>query len=402
MIKKRVQFKNRNGYLLTGLMQLPPKPRAYSIFAHCFTCSKNLKAINHISNKLVSKGIAVLKFDFTGLGESEGEFPDTNFNSNIEDVHAAGEFLNNHYKPPSILVGHSLGGAAMLHAAPDIDSCKAVVTIGSPSSSTHLIKHFVDHEEEIEKTGKARINIGGRSFSIKKQLIDDLKDHNVLERVRELNKALLILHAPFDNIVGIDNAGKIFAAAKHPKSFVSLDDADHLLSDKDDSEYAGSVIASWAQRYIDKEFQYKNNLDKGQVEVVTYESGYFSDIYTNNHHLIADEPESLGGTDMGPTPYDLLLSSLGTCTNITLRMYADRKKIPLSKILTTLNHEKIHLEDCKDCEESTGKADLINREIKLEGELSESQIKRLLEIADKCPVHKTLDSEIRIETKLKN
>lgn len=404
MIQKRVFFKNKTGQSLSGILHFPynKRSKAFSLFAHCFTCTKNLKAINYISNSLVQHGIAVLSFDFTGLGESEGEFSDTNFSSNIDDIFAASGYLNEEYTAPSILIGHSLGGSAVLNAAAKIDSCKAVVTIGSPSSPNHLGKHFKDHYSEIEGKGEAVVNIGGKSFKIKKQFMSDLKSHAVLQKVKELKKPLLILHAPFDKIVGINNAEEIYIAAKHPKSFISLDKADHLLSNPDDSLYAGMVIASWASKYIlERGYEKEIDLNGNQVEVETYDKGFLTDVFTKNHHFVADEPESLGGTGKGPTPYDLLLSALGTCTNITLRMYADRKKISLDKIVTRLNHQKIHTKNCEDCDDKIKKTDLIKREIDLQGDLKEDEIKRLLEIAEKCPVHRTLKSDIKIETKLK-
>ena len=401
MIQKRVDFKNENGFELSGLLQLPQggKPKTFALFAHCFTCTKNLKAINHIGNALAENGIGVLKFDFTGLGGSEGEFSDTNFSSNVDDIIAACKFMEKEYSSPSIMIGHSLGGSAVLSAAAKIDSCKAVVTIGSPSTPSHLGKHFQDHYCEIEEKGEAEVNIGGRSFKIKKQFMDDLKNQSVLKEVENLKKPLLIMHAPFDKIVGINNAEELYVAAKHPKSFISLDDADHLLSKSDDSFYAGKVIASWASKYIETEEENQIDLKGNQVLVETYEKGFFSNVSTKDHHFVADEPESFGGTNKGPTPYDLLLAALGTCTNMTLRMYADRKEISLERIVSRLNHEKVHIEDCEDCEEKDKKIDLITKEIELHGDLTEEQIERLLEIADKCPVHRTLKSDIKIESK---
>lgn len=406
MIQKKVNFKNQNGYNLSGILQLPDtKPLAYALFTHCFTCSKNLKAIHNISASLLDQQIGVLRFDFTGLGESEGDFADTNFTSNIEDIFAACEFLREKYELPSILVGHSLGGAAVLQAAKEIDSCKAVVTIGAPSDPSHVVHHIGSKKEEIEKEGVAEVNIVGRKFKLKKQFLDDLKKQRLLDKVKNLNRALLILHAPYDNIVGIDNASEIFLAAKHPKSFISLDNADHLLSDPKDSYYVGFVIAAWARKYLGNfdEMNSSKPLDisKNQVTVETYESGYYSYINANGHDLIVDEPLSYGGTNKGPTPYDLLLASLGSCTNITLRMYADRKGIPLKKVITRLNHQRIHAEDCEECETREGKVDFIEKEIELFGDLTEDQRKRMLEIDDRCPVTRTLSSEISIKSSLK-
>ncbi|MGI9534006.1 MAG: bifunctional alpha/beta hydrolase/OsmC family protein [Thermodesulfobacteriota bacterium] len=405
MIQERIRFKNRKNYELTGIVQLPDrKPNAFALFAHCFTCSKNIKAVGHIADSLVKSGIGVLRFDFTGLGESEGEFSDTNFSSNIEDINDACEYLKNNFMPPSILIGHSLGGAAVLHAAGDIKSCKAVVTIASPSSPEHIIRHF-RNSEEIDKKGVAEVNIAGRSFNIKKQFVDNLKEQKLIERVKNLNKAILILHSPFDNVVGIDNASEIFLAAKHPKSYISLDNADHMLSNPADSSYVGFVIASWVKKYTDKINDEQDDvfpsLDGNDVAVSTKLSGYFSTINASGHYLFADEPIKFGGTENGPTPYDLLLASLGSCVNMTLKMYADRKEIPLENVITRLSHKKVHAEDCEDCETNEGKIDYIEKEIELKGDISEDQLDRLLYISEKCPVHKTLKSEVSITSKIK-
>ena len=405
MIQERIKFKNRKNFELTGIIQLPDrKPSAFALFTHCFTCSKNIKAIGHISDSLVKRGIGVLRFDFTGLGESEGDFSDTNFSSNVEDIYDACDYLNEKFLPPSVLIGHSLGGAAVLHAASDIESCKAVVTIASPSSPEHLIQHF-KNSEEIEKKGIAEVSIAGRSFNIKKQFIENLKEQRLIERVKNLNRALLIFHSPFDKVVGIDNASELFLAARHPKSFISLDKADHMLSDPEDSSYVGFVIASWVKKYTGETIVgYDDNfvnLEGGDVAVSTKSSGFFSTINANGHYLFADEPIKFGGTDNGPSPYDLLLASLGSCVNMTLKMYADRKKIPLERVITRLSHKKIHAEDCEDCETKEGKIDYIEKNIEVEGDLTEEQIDRLLYISEKCPVNKTLKSEVSISSKIK-
>jgi len=405
MIQERIKFKNRKNYELTGIVHIPErKPKAFALFTHCFTCSKNIKAVGHISDSLVRSGIGVLRFDFTGLGESEGDFSDTNFSSNLEDIYDACEYLKNNFIPPSILIGHSLGGAAVLHVAGDIESCKAVVAIASPSSPEHIIRH-IPNRDEIEKKGEAVVNIAGRSFKIKKQFVDDIKDQKLIERIKNLNRALLILHSPFDNVVGIDNAGELFLAAKHPKSYVSLDKADHMLSDPEDSRYVGYLIAAWVDKYTGNALEeYDDNfagLDGRDVSVSTKISGYFSTINANGHYLTADEPIKFGGTDKGPSPYDLLLASLGSCVNMTLKMYADRKKLPLEKVITRLSHKKIHAEDCEDCETKEGKIDFIEKEIEVTGDLTDEQVERLHYISEKCPVNKTLKSEVSISSKIK-
>ncbi len=406
MQTKRLTFENPSGVKLSALLDLPvnPVPNAYALFAHCFTCTKNFKAAHNVSIALNQAGIAVLRFDFTGLGDSEGDFSETGLSSNVEDVVAAADFLKAEYEAPKILIGHSLGGAAVLQAAGRIDSTRAVTTIGAPGDPRHVEKHLSTSREQIEKDGEAEVELGGKSFKIKKQFLDDLDSNRMKEAIRKLHrKALLILHSPIDNVVGIDNAATIFMAAKHPKSFVSLDQADHLLSDERDSLYAGAVIAAWARKYIGIPIEKIRPAESEDHRVVarTGKSGYRTEISASGHDLIADEPESLGGSDMGPNPYDYLAAGLGACTTMTLRMYADRKEWPLDEIVARLKHQKVHADACEDCETKSGKLDEIDREIEVIGDLSEEQRKRLLEIADKCPVHRTLHSEIKVRTRLK-
>lgn len=402
---KRLKFSNADGEKLAARLDLPldGEPKAYALFAHCFTCSKNLKAIGNISRALTREGIAVLRFDFTGLGESEGDFADTNFSSNVDDLIAAADFLESEYQAPQLLIGHSLGGAAVVQAAAKISSVEAVTTINSPCHPADVMKLLDSAQDEIEEMGEAEVVLAGRKFTIRKQFLDDLEETRMKETIENLRKALLILHSPVDNIVGIDNAADIFQAAKHPKSFVSLDDADHLLSEEEDSLYAGTVIAAWARRYIDLPLVDKEKIDLTDNRVVaeTGESGMFTEIVANGHPLVSDEPEKAGGTDLGPSPYELLAAALGACTSMTLRMYADKKEIPLEKVVVRLKHNKVHAEDCRDCETREGRIDRIEREIELFGELDDDQRQRMLEIADKCPVHRTLQSEIVVDSRLK-
>jgi putative redox protein len=405
MQSKKLMFTNFTGEQLSASLEIPVdgQPVAYALFAHCFTCSKNYKAVTHISRALTKENIAVLRFDFTGLGESEGEFSETNFSSNVGDIVAAAEFLKKEYEAPRILIGHSLGGTAMLQAAVKIPSSVAVVTISSPFDPKHVIHHLGSTKEKIETEGEAEVMLGGRPFRLQKQFLDDIKQADMQKTIRNLNKALLILHSPIDNVVGPDHAAQIFQAAKHPKSFVSLDRADHLLSDRHDSLYVGSLIASWARKYIERP-EKKSEItvpSDNRVIVHTGSTGYFTEISANGYNLTADEPISVGGTDMGPTPYDYLVTALGSCTAITIRMYADRKGWPVESITVRLRHQKIHAEDCETCETKTGKIDYIERELDLSGPLDEQQRKRLLEIADKCPVHRTLHSEVNVKTVLK-
>jgi len=374
-------------------------PIAYAIFAHCFTCTKNLSAIGNISNALTKHRIAVLRFDFTGLGDSEGNFTDTNFSSNVSDLISAADYIVKNYTAPQILIGHSLGGAAALLAAGKIPSLKAVVTIGAPFEPSHIMKLIKDDVKKIEETGKATVSIGGRPFEIKKQFLDDLLENKEEDKITRLKTSLLILHSPQDKIVNINNAAKIYKAAGHPKSFITLDGADHLLSKKEDSYYVGEVISTWVKRYID--IPKKTELvSKKKVAVRIGNQGYTTEIKAGEHIFLADEPEPVGGNNLGPSPYDLLTSALGACTAMTLRMYADRKKIDLKEIRIHLQHSKIYTEDSNNCEKSSAKIDQIERSIEVEGNLTEAMKQKLLEIADKCPVHKTLLSEIKINTTL--
>jgi putative redox protein len=398
---ERVRFTNEQGHELAARIDYPPEgaPEAYALFAHCFTCSKDLRAVGAVSRALNRQNIAVLRFDFTGLGESEGDFSDTNFSSNVGDLVEAADYLREHEDAPRILVGHSLGGAAVLQAAQHIPSAEAVATIAAPYDPEHVTRLLDDKLEEIKSSGEARITLAGRSFTIRKQFLEDLAATKMEETIRTLERALLVFHSPLDKTVGIDNASRIFKAAKHPKSFISLDDADHLLTDAADAEYVGTVLGAWARKYVEETDEASEHTE-GQVITCT-EDEYRTEIRAGRHALVADEPEDVGGTDAGPTPYDYLLAALGSCTGMTLRMYADRKEWPLEEATVRLNHEKIHAEDCADCDQTDGKVDRIEREIDVTGDLTDEQRQRLLEIANKCPVHRTLHSEIHVESSLR-
>ncbi|MCE5336336.1 MAG: alpha/beta fold hydrolase [Desulfobacteraceae bacterium] len=403
---QKLSFRNVEGKLLSARLDLPAdqKPKAFAIFAHCFTCTKNFNAVVNINRALAVHGIAVLRFDFTGLGESEGDFAETNFSTNVSDLVAAAEFLRENYQAPTLLVGHSLGGGAVLLAAGKIPSVLAVSTIAAPANPVNLVNLMnEDSRKRMEKEGEALINISGKDFRIRKQFLQDLQQNRIDDAVNSLRKPLLIFHSPVDGIVSIDNAARIFMAARHPKSFISLDTADHLLSNRGDSLYVGSVLASWAQRYLKLPEQSGMPSDDGKSQVVARigRKGFQTEIVANGHSLIADEPIPVGGANTGPNPYDLLVSALGACTGMTLRMYADRKKIPLEAAVVRLTHRKIHAQDCAECAENTRTIDSIEREIELQGDLDGEARKRLLEIADRCPVHRTLQSKIQIETRLK-
>jgi putative redox protein len=403
MHTKRVTFENAVGHKLAALLDLPvdDEPIAYALFAHCFTCSKDYKGVARVSRALAAEGVAVLRFDFTGLGESEGEFADTTFSSNIADLAAAADYMSRELQAPKILIGHSLGGAAVLQAAARIPSAAAVATIATPSSTEHLAGMIRSNHAEIESTGEAEVRIAGRTFKIRKEFVDDLSAVNMHDATAGLGRALLVFHSPADTIVGIDHAQQIFEAANDPKSFISLDRADHLLSDADDARYVGSMIASWARRFIGRPQEEVKQGRPGDNRIfVRTEGGYRTEVLANGHPLVADEPQSLGGTNAGPTPYELLSSALGTCTSITLRMYADRKGWPLEAVEVRLAHEKIHCEDCGEPDRPSSRIDHFAREIILEGPLDEKQRGRLLAVADRCPVHRTLNGPTEITTTL--
>jgi uncharacterized OsmC-like protein/alpha/beta superfamily hydrolase len=393
----RIRFPAAAGHELAARLEMPAgTARAYALFAHCFTCSKESRAAVFVARALVARGIAVLRFDFTGLGASGGEFADSTFSSNVEDVVCAARYLAQHHGAPQILIGHSLGGAAVLAAAGDITEARAVVTIGAPYEPSHVERLLAD-PEALRTKGEAPVDIGGRPFHIRSEFLEDLRRHDPPSRIAALNKALLILHAPRDTVVDIDNAAKIFMAARHPKSYVSLDDADHLLSKADDAAYAAEIIAAWSSRYLEGATQ---EVVRG-VRVVEAGQGKFAqDIYAGRHRLRADEPVAMGGGDTGPSPYDLLAAALGACTAMTLRLYADRKKMALERVSVELNHGKVHAIECAECETREGRIDRIERVLTLEGDLDEEARAKLVEIANKCPVHRTLESEVWIPTRL--
>jgi putative redox protein len=403
--REKVTFTNGHGETLAGLLERPEEtPKAYALFAHCFTCSKNVGAASRISRALAAQGFAVLRFDFTGLGNSEGDFANTNFSSNVSDLAYAARHMAASHGPVELLIGHSLGGAAVLAAAGDLPEAKAVVTIGAPSDPGHIEHLLRDHLDGIEADGEAVVDLAGRRFTIKKQFLKDIRGRPLGQRVATLRKALLVMHSPVDDIVGVDEASKIFLAAKHPKSFVSLDRADHLLNDPRDAQFVADVVAAWAGRYVlaaaGETASERPALNPGEVLVRDIGDGLTNEVFSGVHRLWADEPVVGGGADRGPDPYKYLLAALGACTSMTLRLYARHKKLALRRVTVKLRHEKIHAEDCRDCETKIGKLDRIEREIIVEGDFDDDQRRRLLEIADRCPVHRTLKSEIHIVSRL--
>jgi putative redox protein len=397
---RKITFPGATGGMLAARLDLPAKPRAFALFAHCFTCGKDIFAAARIAEGLTSRGIAVLRFDFTGLGSSEGEFANTNFSSNVGDLLAAAGYLRQSYAAPTLLIGHSLGGSAVLAAAPHLPEAAGVVTIGAPSSATHVTGSFAADLAEINEKGTAEVTIAGRPFTIAKQFLDDVAGQNFLDGLANMKKALLVCHAPRDEYVGIENATAIFTAARHPKSFLSLDTADHLVRKREDAIYLADVIAAWASRYLPATEE-AAALPPGVVDVRETRTGPLAQqVRAGRHVLMAGEPIAVGGDDAGPGPYDYLLAALGACTSMTMRLYAERKGITAQRFSVRLSHRRIHAEDCADCETKEGNIGEITRDIMIEGDVSEAARARLMEIADRCPVHETLTHEIKIRSRL--
>ncbi|GLS33532.1 putative redox protein [Mesorhizobium albiziae] len=402
-ITQRLQFAGHSGATLAARLDLPNgQLRAYALFAHCFTCSKDLAAARCIAAELAREGVAVLRFDFTGLGSSEGEFASTNFSSNVADLLSAVDYLRDHYQAPSLLIGHSLGGAAVLAVAKDVPEVRAVATIGAPADTVHVLKNFGTSLKEIEESGQAEVDLAGRRFLVKRQFVDDARAQRISDAVAALKKPLLILHSPLDQTVGIENATKIFQAAKHPKSFVSLDRADHLLTKHEDASFAARVISGWLTRYLTADAP-QGSAPVEHVRVTETSQGRFQNaVQAGRHRLFADEPESAGGLDTGPSPYDFLSIALGACTSMTLRVYAEHKKLTLGRISVDVSHAKIHARDCEECTESErgsgARIDRFERVISVDGEVSQELRAKVVEIAAKCPVHRTLETVAKVAT----
>ncbi|HEY1970542.1 MAG TPA: alpha/beta fold hydrolase [Pseudonocardia sp.] len=409
MKSQKFEFTGAHGAPLAARLDLPEMaPRAYALFAHCFTCNKDVIAASRIARALTEFDIAVLRFDFTGLGGSGGDFGNTDFSSNIADLRCAADHLREHFAAPTLLVGHSLGGAAVLASAHQIPEVRAVATIGAPADPDHVARLFAANRSEIEERGEAEVELGGRRFRIRREFLEDIAMQPQAERITKLRAALLVMHSPIDEVVGVDNARQIFDAARHPKSYISLDGADHLLRKRADAEFVATVLGTWAARYTTDpaarrgKDQAVDPPPPGLVVVTENDpdSGtapFGQRITVGRHVLSADEPEPIG-TDSGPNPYDLLLAALGACTSMTVRMYAQRKQWPLEQVTVALRHSRIHATDCAECETKIGMLDHIERTIRFTGALDDEQRARLLEIADKCPVHRTLHSEIVVNT----
>lgn len=398
---RKIDFTGPTGHVLSGAIDLPTagRPRAVALFAHCFTCSKDSHAARRIAMALADHGIATMRFDFTGLGASGGSFAESHFSANVADLVAAATALADDIGAPSLLIGHSLGGAAVIAAAADLPQVKAVVTLGAPFDVGHALDQL--HGGDLpDDDGPFDVSIGGRPFTVDRAFIQDMRSHDQGARLAKLGRALLVMHSVTDATVGIDNARQIFEAARHPKSFVTLDRADHLLNDPADAAYVAAIIAAWAERYVPLAAPERPELAEGVVRVETAGGKFLQDIYASGHHLLGDEPIGYGGSNLGPTPYDLLLAALGTCTSMTIKLVADREGIPLSHVAVDLSHQRCHSADCADQGEGKPKLDVIDRVISLEGPLDEAQRARLLAIADRCPVHRTLENHPVIRTSL--
>ena len=400
----RLEIENRKGLKLQAYLELPAnqKPNHFAIFAHCFSCNSNFNAVKNISRSLSNHGFGVLRFDFTGLGRSEGEFAESHFSANVEDLLDVSAFLEKNYKAPSLLVGHSLGGAAVIVAASKLENVKAVATVGAPATVghvTHLFSHGID---DIPEKGEVEVKIGGRPFKINQEFVNDFSKTDLPEIIKDLRKPLLVMHAPFDKVVGIENAHEIYHNAIHPKSFVSLDDADHLLSRPKDSIYVGKMIGTWVERYFEQEENKMISTEGEQLvgHLNLLEDNFTTSIQTKKHSFIADEPESVGGKDFGPSPYDFLSAGLAACTVMTLKMYAERKKWDLQEVFVYITYSKKHSDDLDIAVDTPTRFDHLKKKLKFIGNLDEKQRQRLKEIAAKCPVHKTLQSKIIIETEL--
>lgn len=395
----RTRFTNRDGIVLTGNLELPPGGhyQATAVFAHCFTCGRDVRAAREITRALATAGFAVLRFDFTGLGESQGDFADTTFSSNLDDLEDAAKHLAERLEAPQLLVGHSLGGTAVLAVAERLESVRAIATVAAPSTPTNVLKHFDGHLDEIRETGSAEVDLAGRTFRIRRDFVEDAQSHDLEARLAGLDRALLVLHSPLDRVVSVDHAQRIFTAARHPKSFVSLDQADHLLGRSQDARYAAGVIAAWAGRFLDID---RPAEEAGVLVTGRTEDGFLCRLQAGGHELLADEPADVGGEDQGPDPYEYLAAALGSCTVMTLNMYARHKKLAVERVACRVRHRRIHADDCEACETDSGKLDELSREIEIEGNVDESTRQRMLEIADRCPVHRSLSAEISMVSRL--
>jgi len=404
MKNTKLEIINKKGYKLQSYLELPAnqKPSYYAIFAHCFSCSSSFSAVRNITRSLTNFGFGVVRFDFTGLGRSEGEFAESYFSANVDDLLAVNDFMKMNYDAPSLLIGHSLGGAAVIVAASKLDNIKAVATIGAPSTVGHVTHLFSHNISEIKEKGEVEVHIGGRPFKINEEFVNDFSKTDLPKTIKKLRKPILVMHAPTDTIVGIENAREIYNNAKHPKSFISLDNADHLLSNSRDSNYVGRMIGVWVERYF--ELQDNEMLSTDGEQLVAHlnlkEDNFTTSIQTSKHNFIADEPESIGGDDFGPSPYDLLSAGLAACTVMTLKLYAERKKWDLQEVYAYVTYSKKHSDDLMIDAETPTHFDHISKRLRFVGNLDKKQKQRLKDIASKCPVHRTLQSQVIIDTEV--
>lgn len=416
MKSTKTHFKGARGQKLAAQLDLPVDGQATSValFAHCFTCGKDLIAAKNISRALTAEGFGVLRFDFTGIGQSEGSFEDSSFSQDVDDIVFLVEELAKQELKVELLIGHSLGGAAVVQAVSRLPKIKALVTIGAPASPSHVTHLFESAIDEIKEEGAAKVMLAGRPFKVGKKLLDDLQEQKIVGCLKNFEGAYLNLHAPEDAYVSIDNATALFKMAHHPKSYISLDGMDHLLSNPKDSLRVGKLVATWVDSFIFGDIELaKNNSDteheafqkinphNDQVAALLPKDDAYTTLIKmgDTHRLISDEPTSLGGNDLGPTPYELLSAGLASCTAITIKMYAQRKEWPLEDVHVYIEHSKIDAPEEHKAAAQNRKIDHFKRIIKLDGpDLDDDQKARLLDIANKCPVHRTLHMPVVTST----
>lgn len=395
MSDKSFTFQNEEGRPLSGLLESPEgTPRGWAIFAHCFTCGKDSRAAVHISRALSRAGIGVLRFDFagTGIGSAHGEA--VSFASDVTDLKSAANAMTAAGMTPSLLIGHSLGGTAALVAAADLPDIVAVATIGAPAELQHILKVFNASDlDTVRRDGEASVEIAGRPFLIRRSFIDAVAEVDVEKAVAALRRPLLVLHSPIDQVVGIEHASRIFVAARHPKSFVSLDMADHLIADAANANFVSAMVATWANRYLSPLVADLPQVEAADgVEAIETLAGKFQlRVRSGKHTIFSDEPASVGGLGSGLSPYELVSAGLAACTVMTMRLYANRKGFPLERASTRVEHKKVA---------DMVPPDRFTRTIVLEGPLDEEQRARILEIADRCPVDLTLIRGSDVQTDL--
>ncbi len=381
-----LQFEGAAGRRLAGRLESPHgQVRGWALFAHCFTCGKDNLAAVRIARTLAGKGIGVLRFDFAGIGQSEGEFAETSFSSNVEDLVAASRAMAEEGRPVGLLIGHSLGGAAVLAAAGQCSTVRAVVTINAPFDVAHALQQFAPADlEKIEREGMAEVRLADRPFRVGRALVESLRGQEQGQRIASLHRPLLVLHAPTDNLVSLDHATRIYSAARHPKSFISLDRADHLLTGGADAARAAQLIAAWADAYVEEAADAPQPTD---VEAVETGRGKFEvEIRTGRHLMFADEPTDFGGLDNGPSPFQLVSAAVAACMTMTVRLYADRKGWPVRRIRAGVGHSR---------DDGESPRDRFDVRVSFDGALDEEQHDKLLEIARKCPVHRLISDGAR-------